>query len=298
MKTVFVPLPGNEKLAASLAQAYGGQTGAVSVRYFPDGETHLQYEGLVAGRRVVLVSTLDRPDDKFLPLIFAASTARDLGAIEVGLVAPYLSYMRQDKRFHAGEAVTAPHFARALGAWIDWLVTIDPHLHRIASLSEIYPIPTYTAHASSMIAAWVHQEVTRPVLIGPDSESAQWVSAVAKEAGVPFTVLEKIRHGDKDVEVSMPDIAQWHDHTPVLVDDIISTARTMIETVEHLQELKLKPPICIGVHAVFAGTAYQELKASGAAQVITCSTIEHESNGIDITAALVEGVQYLTDKVD
>ena len=49
--------------------------------------------------------------------------------------------------------------------------------------------------------------------------------------------------------------------TPVLVDDIISTGRTMIETLNHLRAAQMKPAICIGVHAVFAGRA---LRACGA----------------------------------
>jgi hypothetical protein len=32
-------------------------------------------------------------------------------------------------------------------------------------------------------------------------------------------------------------------------------------------------PICIGVHAVFAENAFQELKDSGAKEIITCNTI-------------------------
>ncbi|WP_369074245.1 phosphoribosyltransferase family protein, partial [Pseudomonas aeruginosa] len=70
------------------------------------------------------------------------------------------------------------------------------------------------------IAAWVAAHVDRPVLIGPDAESEQWVQEVARLAGAPFTVLQKIRRGDKDVEVSLPDTAALADRQPVLIDDI------------------------------------------------------------------------------
>jgi ribose-phosphate pyrophosphokinase len=83
-----------------------------------------------------------------LPLLFAADTARDLGARRIGLVAPYLAYMRQDIRFHAGEAVTSRTFAAILSRHLDWLVTVDPHLHRYHELSEIYRIPTQVVHAA------------------------------------------------------------------------------------------------------------------------------------------------------
>jgi ribose-phosphate pyrophosphokinase len=247
----------------------------------------------VTGRDVILLCTLDRPDDKLLPLLFAAGTAKEFGAARVGLVAPYLAYMRQDQRFQPGEAVTSVHFARLLSASVDWLVTVDPHLHRRSRLGEIYSIPARVVHAAPLVSAWIRQHVAAPVLIGPDSESEQWVAAVAGAAGAPYVVLQKIRRGDREVEVSVPDVERWRARTPVLVDDIISTARTMIATVGHLRRAQFAPPVCIGVHAVFAGDAHAELLAAGAARVVTGNTIAHESNAIDVSDILAEAVREL-----
>ena len=79
-----------------------------------------------------LICTLTHPDQQFLLLVFAADAARELGAREVNLVAPYLAYMRQDKRFHDGESVTSRSFARMVSSTLDKLLTVDPHLHRYA----------------------------------------------------------------------------------------------------------------------------------------------------------------------
>lgn len=46
--------------------------------------------------------------------------------------------------------------------------------------------------------------IDKPLLIGPDSESAQWVEAVAERAGAPCTVLKKTRRGDRDIGISAP----------------------------------------------------------------------------------------------
>jgi ribose-phosphate pyrophosphokinase len=97
MTSIVVPMPGNREIAGLLAAEIGAETGELLVRHFPDGESYLRYETPVEGKSVVLVATLDRPDAKILPLIFAAGTAMDLGASRVGLVAPYLAYMRQIK---------------------------------------------------------------------------------------------------------------------------------------------------------------------------------------------------------
>jgi ribose-phosphate pyrophosphokinase len=293
MRPLLVPLPGNDYLIEGLAKALDADIGRLVIRRFPDGETYLRYETPLSGRSLILLSTFDHPDDKFLPLVFAAATARELQASKVGLVAPYLAYMRQDRRFEPGEAVTSTYFANLLSSQIDWMVTVDPHLHRCHSLAEIYSIPTEVMHAAALISDWIRDEVTMPLLIGPDSESEQWVAGVARAAGAPYVVLEKVRHGDRDVEVSVPDVARWRDHTPVLVDDIVSTARTMIETIGHLKRQSMQPPTCVAVHGIFAGTASSDLVAAGAGKVITTNTIQHATNAIDVTALLAQGVRAL-----
>ena len=291
MSAIVYPLPGNEVVAHSLAAEIDGEIGKLVVRRFPDGESYFRYETPIDGREVILVASLDRPDEKVLPVIFAAGTAKELGASKVGLVAPYLAYMRQDKRFNPGEAVSSIYFAKVLSSWIDWLVTVDPHLHRRSSLDEIYSVPSATVHAAPLVSEWIRGAISAPLLIGPDSESEQWVAAVAADAGAPFVVLEKTRRGDRDVEVTVPEVDKWHDRTPVLVDDIISTARTMIETVGHVRAAGLHAPVCIGIHAVFADNAYAELKQAGAGEIVTCNTIGHDSNRIDISGLIASAVR-------
>ncbi|MDF3032008.1 MAG: ribose-phosphate pyrophosphokinae [Moraxellaceae bacterium] len=289
---LLLAYPGNEALARSLADALGGECATLALHRFPDGETLVTLPA-VAGRRVQIVCSLDRPDAKLAPLLFAADAAREQGATQVGLVAPYLAYMRQDRRFHPGEAVTSRTFAAVLSQYFDSLVTVDPHLHRYHALDEIYRMPARAASASAAIAAWIHREVERPVLIGPDEESAQWVQVIAAREGLPHTVLSKVRHDDFHVEVSLPDAAQWAGHTPVLVDDIISSAHTMIAAVRRLQQLGFAQLVCVGVHAIFAGSAHAELQAAGAGRIVTCNCVPHASNAIDVMPAVAEAVAQL-----
>lgn len=287
--------PGNETLARALATQLALEHAAIGVRQFPDGESHVQIESDVAERTVVLVCTLDRPDPKLAPLLFAADAARDLGAERVGLVCPYLAYMRQDTRFRPGEAVTSISFARMLSSAFDWLVTVDPHLHRFPALDALYSMPAVAVPAAPMVSQWIRDHVTRPLIIGPDSESTQWARAVADGAKAPCIVLDKVRRGDRDVEVSVPDVERWGDRVPVLVDDIISSAQTMVETVRHLRGAGLEAPVCIGVHAVFAAGALAALEDAGVAEVVTCNTIAHETNRIDLTPLLAQRVTQWLD---
>lgn len=291
MKSIVFALPGNELLAERLAKMLNADMGVAVVRHFPDGETYVRVLSDVKDRKTIMVCTLAYPDDKLLSLYFLSQTLKSLGARCTCLVAPYLAYMRQDKVFHPGEGVTSAHFAKLVSGFADELFTVDPHLHRRKSMSEIYSIPCTVLHASHLIADYIRKQINNPILIGPDAESEQWVAEVARIAEAPFLILEKIRRGDEDVEVSVPQVDFYGSHTPILVDDIISTARTMIETIGHLKNAGMKNPVCIGVHAVFAGNAYKDLLNAGAASVITCNSVIHESNAIDISS-LFDGILH------
>jgi len=294
MKSIILSLTPETSLVQSLVKNLGFALGFVNHRQFPDGETYIRIDSSVADCDVIIVESLYQPDTAILPLLFLAKTARALGAKRVGLCAPYLAYMRQDKQFQPGEGVTSEYFAELISHYFDWMVTVDPHLHRHHALKEIYTIPTAVAQAAPLLAQWIKASVKKPVIVGPDAESEQWVQVVSKEAGVPYIILQKTRQGDESVSVAAVDMTRYQDHTPVLVDDIISSAHTMIEAQRLLQDNHLLPAVCIGVHAVFAPGAFELLRQSGVNQIVTCNTVEHSSNRIDCSGILIDAISTMT----
>lgn len=266
----------------AVVTASGGRRGALESRRFPDGEAYVRVATPCAGADVILCAGLHPPDQQSLRALLVAATLRDLGAARILLVAPYLPYMRQDSRFRDGEGVTSRYYAALVGAHFDGLVTVDPHLHRYASLSEVYSIPAVCVHAAPAIGAWIRDQVDDPLLIGPDAESRQWVEAAAAVADAPFIVLEKVRRGDRDVSVSAPDLVGHDGRQPVLLDDIISSGRTMAEAVTRVNGGGGRAPVCIAIHPVFADGAVADLRAAGAGRVVSCNTIRHETNAIDV----------------
>jgi ribose-phosphate pyrophosphokinase len=293
-RPLLFAMPGNESFAAALARHLNAEVGALEVRRFPDGESYVRIDTAVAGRQLAIVNSLHEPDPQFLPLIFAAKLAADLGAATVGLVAPYLAYMRQDTRFRPGEAVSSQYFAQLLSRNFSWLVTVDPHLHRWKSLHDLYALDARVVSAAAAVGDWIRRNVQDPVLIGPDSESRQWATVIADVAGAPCFVLEKTRHGDRDVSIEVPAGVALEGHTPVLVDDIISTAHTMIAVVRQLRERQLPPPVCIGVHGVFAADAHRELLEAGASRIVTTNSIPHGTSQIDLSPHVAAAIASLT----
>lgn len=295
MSRVLLPFPAQAALAQALAPALQARVGRLQWRRFPDRESLVAVEEDLQGCDVVLLAGLADPDEKALALRFSAATAREFGARSVGLIAPYLPYMRQDRRFHPGEAVSAPLFARFLEESFDWLVTVDPHLHRIQDLAQVYRIPTRCIRSASLLAEWIGRQVPDAVLIGPDSESGQWVQDIAERAGLPWQVLSKIRRGDREVEVSLPEPERLRGRTPVLVDDIISSGRTLIETLGHLRGLGQRPAVCVVIHALFPDSVQAQLLAAGAARVVSTDSVPHPSNAIALAGVLADAAAGLLD---
>ncbi|CAJ0800171.1 Ribose-phosphate pyrophosphokinase [Ralstonia psammae] len=290
---VLIAMPGCEAAAMRLAIPLSAELGHAAVSHFPDGESYVRLYTPVHGAEVAIVCTLDHPDEKLLPLLWLAIATREGGARRVGLIAPYLAYMRQDVIFKAGEIRAAEHFAALLNPAFDWLVTVDPHLHRIAQLSNVYRMPTFAVEAAPAIAAWIQTHVQAPFLIGPDDESRQWVEHVAGICQAPWAALTKTRHSAWHVEVAqLPSIPPRC--VPVLIDDIVSTGRTMLAAADLLRRAGQPRPVCVGVHAVFAADAYSQLCAASA-DVVTCDTIAHPSNQIALTEPLSDAISRMFD---
>ena len=291
MKPLLFNLYAEPQLFSAFATKIDADIAELESHQFPDGETYLRIHSDCNQREIIILTNLHQPNTKVLPLLYLCETLREQGAKYITLVSPYLPYMRQDIKFHEGEALTSRVFAKLLSQYLDHLITIDPHLHRYNSLDEIYSLESQTLQANPLIAAWVKNNIEQPLVVGPDSESEQWAASAAEMIGCPYLILEKQRFGDKDVKVSAPNAQDFIGRTPVLIDDIISTGQTMIRTAEALVDEGLNRPVCIGVHALFSGDAYATMTQAPIQRILTCNTVAHPSNTIDVSPLLSAAIR-------
>ncbi|PJD94399.1 MAG: phosphoribosylpyrophosphate synthetase [Legionella sp.] len=291
MNNIIFSFPGNKKFAHYLAKKLHIEEGELIIKRFPDGESYVRINSTVENKTVILFCTLNKPDKKILSLMFTAQTLKELGAKKIILLSPYLPYMRQDKRFKSGEAISAQLFAQFLSTWVDYLVTIDPHLHRVHHLSSIYSIPVLTLHAHEEIALWIKENIQSPFLIGPDSESEQWVFEIAEQLNAPYIVCSKNRLSAHEVTIDIP-LFTSTDNTLILMDDMISTGSSMVTILKQLA-LRGHKGICVAIHPLFNQNTKDKLLALGAVDIITCNTISDPTNKInmlDLIAANLEKI--------
>ena len=281
--------PGSVDQAGALAAAMPAPFAAVEVHRFPDDECRVRLPPDLP-REVVFFCSLYQPDHKLVELMLAAATARDQGVERITLVAPYLCYMRQDKAFRPGEAVSQRVVGGFIASLVDRLVTVDPHLHRVATLAQAVPVADAVClSASAAMGAFLSQRPGRPLLLGPDEESKQWVAAVAAVGGLDYGVARKQRGGDRSVTISLPE-RDWQGREVVLVDDMAATGRTLAAAAVALRERGARDVHVLVTHPLFAGDAESHLHKAGVTQVWSTDSIPHGSNAIALAPLLANAL--------
>lgn len=274
----------------ALAQALDVPWAVVQRHRFPDGESKLRLPPALPAE-LLLLRGLHQPHDKLVELLITLPAARALGARRIVLVAPYLAYMRQDMAFTPGEAVSQRHIAALLASQVDGLITVDPHLHRIASLDEVMPgCPNRALTAAPLLGAWVAQRVPGALLLGPDEEALQWVAAAGAAHGLDHAVCHKQRLGDRDVRVALPDVP-LHGRAVVLMDDVASTGRTLVEAATAVLAAGAASVDVAVTHALFVGDAWAQLQAAGVRHVWSSDAVPHATAVVPITPLLAGAVR-------
>ena len=235
---------------------------------------------------------MNDPNEKLIELLLAAQTARSLGASHLTLVAPYLAYMRQDIAFLPGEAVSQRIVGGFLAGLFDAVITVDPHLHRVATLQEAVPAARAIAlSAAPLWSDWIAAHRPRALLIGPDEESAQWIAMAAARHGFDHAVCRKLRHGDRSVEVELPAMAVMGRNV-VLLDDVASTGHTVARAAQQLLAAGAASVDVAVTHALFSGDALKLMQDAGVTEVWSTDCVDHPSNVVSmagtIAAALAE----------
>jgi len=278
--------------ALRLAVAAGLVPQQIQRHRFPDGEIRLTLPAHLPPR-VVMLRSLHHPNDKLTELLLAAPTARELGARHLSLVAPYLAYMRQDTAFAPGQAVSQRIVGHWLASLFDAVITVDPHLHRVATLAEAVPARQVTSlSAAPLLGDWIAQHRPGAFLLGPDSESAQWVSQAAAAHGLPHAVCQKVRRDDHTVDITLPQL-DLRGQAVVLLDDVASTGQTLAKAAGLALAAGAASVDVAVTHALLAGDALQRIHQAGVGEFWSTDCIAHESNVVTLAPLLAQALRSL-----
>ena len=273
--------------AARIARRLDIELHPIEVRQFPDGESLVTVSPSWSSAAVYV--SLDHPNERLMDLFLAAEALRRNGASRLILVVPYLCYMRQDKAFHEGEAISQHVIGRLLGSTFDRIVTIDPHLHRVGTIGEVFPgIESESLNAAPVIAAFARTHLSTPpaYVVGPDAESKQWVDQIAAQLGSETIVGLKRRLGDRHVEIEFS-CGSLEGRSVLLVDDIVSSGATLVEAIRKLKALGAGEINIAVTHALFGPEQEEAMRREGAAHIWSTFSVPHRTNEIHLDDLLV-----------
>jgi ribose-phosphate pyrophosphokinase len=270
--------------AGRLALALGVGLHPIALHRFPDGESLPTVAGV--GDHVIIYRSLDRPDGKLMALLLAGDALRRAGAGRLTLVAPYMPYLRQDAVFAPGQPLSRDVLGAVIGERFDAIVTVDPHLHRTDDLVPVFGGRPVAVLSSAAAFADVLGATPDTVVLGPDSESARWASALATALAAPFLTLAKTRSGDRLVDLALPDPPRFTGRRVVVVDDICSSGATLLLALQRLREAGAGAVDLAIVHALFDAQTDGRLRAAGARRIVSTDSCAHATNQVRLAPLL------------
>lgn len=265
------PSPGSGEIAGSIARGLGADLIIADSKTFPDGESYVRVPQSLEGEEAVVVQTLSPPQDtSIIQAMLLADAALGAGARKAVLVAPYLAYSRQDRRFLDGEPVSVAVVLRALhSAGYSALYTVE--VHKEASLAH-FPGQARSISPYEYMARKVKVEGDILVL-APDLGAVRRAERLAKALGASYDYLVKHRDRITGEIVIEPKTIPAEGKTVILVDDIISTGGTLAKATKLLYQQGAREVYALVAHALLAGNALERLEEAGLRRLYAGNTL-------------------------
>lgn len=294
MSLAVACFPDEMAQAGRLAAALGAPLRPVTPHRFPDGET-MPRVAAPASDITVVYRSLDHPNEKLVDLLLAADAWRRAGARRLILVAPYFCYLRQDAVFEPGEPLSRDVVVPLIGARFDGVVTVQAHLHRTDDLARTLGAPACNLSPVEPLAGALPRYEARPLVIGPDAESAPWAQGWARRLDGDAISLTKTRTGDRQVVVAQLPAAVVQGRPVVLIDDIAASGETLVRAADAARRAGAASIDVAIAHALMTPEATARVRQAGARTIISTDSIAHPTNGAFLAPILAEAVQHMLE---
>lgn len=284
---VFSP-PANKALASKVAEIIGCTVGSLEISKFTNGEVRLHVtEAKVNGKAVIIQSLPD--DTSIIEFCLLADALTRMGVKELVAVVPWLGYSKQDKVFRSGEPLSIKVVAKMLQvAPIKHLVTLD--LHNLAVLG-FFDIPVVNLTARSLFVDYFKNKMTdNTVVIAPDAGAIKSSTSFAMELGVPVVYMDKKRDLTTG-EVKIMGISRPVEGADVvIIDDMIVTGGTLVETAKFLRTCNVKSIRVGATHHLYVKGAQEAIEKSGIDEVVVTDTITPHQKTTQLTVLSTAGL--------
>jgi ribose-phosphate pyrophosphokinase len=262
----------NPALAAEICYELGCPLGAVTVKQFSDGETHLQIQENVRGADVFVVQPTCTPVDRnLMELLIMLDALKRASAERITAVLPYYGYARQDRKDRPRMPISARLVASLLErAGANRILALDLHA---AQIQGFFDVPVDHLFATPVMIDYF-DEMRGPSLtvVSPDAGGVERARAFAKRLDSPLAIIDK-RRTDVNVAEVMHIIGDVEGQHCLIVDDLIDTGGTLVKAAEALLKQGAQSVRACATHAVLSGPAVERIENSEIEEVVVTNSI-------------------------
>ena len=239
---------------------------------FPEGEIRVQIQQNIRGRDVFIVqSTCTPPNEHLMELLILIDAARRASASRVTAVLPFFGYARQDRKDKPRVPITAKLVANLITVAVaDLVLTMDLHAGQIQGF---FDIPVDHLFSINVLGEYFRRKrLKNLVVVSPDVGGLKMARAYSKVLNAPLAIVDKRRENDRETQV-MNIIGTVRNHNVLLVDDLISTAGSLVEAIHALKKEGALEVYAAVVHPVLADPAVRRIQESGLKELVVTNSI-------------------------
>lgn len=265
----------NVPLAKAVAKELGVSLGKVDLTRFADGELRPWIQEDVRDKTVFVLESFSYPmDEHIIEMVLMGDAIRRSAPKTMIAVVPYLGYSRQDKQHRVGEPVSARIIAKMLEvSKYREVISVDLHNDAIVGF---FQVPVQHLSAIALLAEKIKDlKLSDVVVVAPDVGGVKRARNFSYLLDVPIVVMEKRRFWDRyDTTETFQIIGDVSGKTAVIVDDIISTGGTIVQSAKSLKEAGCNNVYVCSTHGILAGEAIGKLQHAPIEKVILTDAIE------------------------
>ena len=288
----------NMPLAQDVAKLLNISLGKVDLTRFADGELRPWIESDVRDKTIIILQSFSYPmDEHIIEMVLMGDAIRRMAPKSIISVIPYFGYARQDKLHRPGEPVSARVIAEFLEiSMVSEMLCVDLHNDAIVGF---FRIPVTHVSAISVLAAEINKmNITEGVIVSPDVGGVKRARNFAYLTDMPMVVMEKKRFLDKHDTTEMYQIIGDVDgKSAIVVDDIISTAGTIVSFAQSLQQAGAAHIMVAASHGVFAADAIAKLTNSPIESVLITNSINIPHDKLFAKLRIVTIAGLLSDSI-
>lgn len=259
----------------ALAESLNLKKGSFTIKQFSDQEWHVTIHDEVRDKSVRVLAQTGAPADSIIQLLLLCNALQRSGA-KINLLISYFGYARQDKA-EKGESLGAEVMCRLLKLCNPERIDII-HIHNPETLKNA----NEEGNQSNSILFHNHIPYSffygcsdgADVIAAPDKGAQTFARHIAEHTNKELVLCEKYRPEPEKVELRFQGDVQGK--KILIVDDMITTGRTVIKAADLLHEHGAQSVSVAATHGVFAGEALKAIEESIIEKVYVTNTLNQE----------------------